>query len=178
MLLFYHIKERYVYEKLKIAGIAFKYPFCYNFNKEMEGEKMYCKNCGYQMADNAAVCVRCGVSVGVGASYCPNCGSPTMPGATACTNCGIFLVPPVAAANQKSKLAAGLLGIFLGGLGIHNFYLGKTNRALVQLLVSLIGGAITCGIAAFAMEIWGLVEGILILTGSISEDGYGIPLKD
>ena len=101
-----------------------------------------------------------------------------MPGAQACTNCGCFLPQPVPVGEQKSKLAAGLLGIFLGGLGIYNFYLGKTNRALVQLLVSLIGGIITCGLAAVAMEIWGLVEGIMILTGSIAEDGKGIPLKD
>jgi len=130
------------------------------------------------MADNAAVCVKCGVAVGSGTGYCPNCGQPVMPGAQACTNCGCFLPQPVPVGEQKSKLAAGLLGIFLGGLGIHNFYLGKTNRALVQLLVSLIGGIITCGLAAVAMEIWGLVEGIMILTGSIAEDGKGIPLKD
>ena len=28
--------------------------------------------------------------------------------------------------NAKSKIAAGLLGIFLGSLGVHNFYLGFT----------------------------------------------------
>ena len=133
---------------------------------------MYCRNCGNQIADNAAV------SVGVGTSYCPNCGQPTMPGASACTNCGVFLAQPVSPANQKSRMAAGLLGVFLGGLGIHNFYLGKTNRALVQLLVSLIGGVLTCGLAAIAMEIWGLVEGIMILAGSITVDGNGVPLKD
>ena len=32
--------------------------------------------------------------------------------------------------EAKSKMAAGLLGIFLGGLGIHNFYLGYTGKAL------------------------------------------------
>lgn len=80
--------------------------------------------------------------------------------------------------NQKSKLAAGLLGIFLGGLGIHNFYLGYQKRALIQLLVCLIGGIVTCGIAAIAMEIWGLVEGIQILTGSIAVDANNVPLKD
>lgn len=139
---------------------------------------MFCRNCGNQMADNAAVCVKCGVAAGVGQSYCPNCGQPVLPQATACTNCGCFLPPPAPAGEQKSRMAAGLLGIFLGGLGIHNFYLGKTNRALVQLLVCLIGGVLTCGVASVAMEIWGLVEGIMILSGSIAEDGKGVPLKD
>jgi TM2 domain-containing membrane protein YozV len=141
-------------------------------------KKMFCRNCGNEMANNAAVCVKCGVAAGVGTSYCQNCGQPTMPGAAACTNCGVFLTQPIPAGSQKSKLAAGLLGIFLGGLGIHNFYLGKTNRALIQLIVCLVGGALTCGIASAGMEIWGLVEGIMILTGNIAVDGHGIPLKD
>ncbi len=75
---------------------------------------------------------------------------------------------------QKSKLAAGLLGIFLGSLGVHNFYLGYTGKAIAQLLISLL----TCGFGAVASGIWGLVEGILILTGSITKDAKGIPLKD
>ena len=75
---------------------------------------------------------------------------------------------------QKSKLAAGLLGIFLGSLGVHNFYLGYTGKAIAQLLISLL----TCGFGAVASGVWGLVEGILILTGSISKDAKGIPLKD
>ena len=139
---------------------------------------MFCRNCGNEMDNNAAVCVRCGVAVGGGSSYCPNCGQPTMPGAAACTSCGAFLSQPIPAGQQRSRLAAGLLGIFLGSLGIHNFYLGKTNLGLIQILVSLIGGVFTCGIATTAVGIWGLVEGIMILTGSIAEDGRGVPLKD
>ena len=77
-------------------------------------------------------------------------------------------------AMQKSKMAAGLLGIFLGSLGVHNFYLGYTNKALVQLLVSVC----TCGLGAVPMGIWGLIEGIQILTGSIVVDAKGIPLGE
>ena len=76
--------------------------------------------------------------------------------------------------QPKSKLAAGLLGIFLGGLGVHNFYLGYTGKAIAQLLISLL----TCGLGAIVSSIWGLIEGILILTGSINVDGSGRPLKD
>lgn len=74
--------------------------------------------------------------------------------------------------QQKSKVAAGVLGILLGSLGIHNFYLGYTGKAIAQLLITLL----TCGIGAVATSIWGLVEGIMILTGSISVDGHGVPL--
>ncbi len=140
---------------------------------------MFCKNCGNQMVDNAAVCVKCGVAAGQGNVFCPQCGVQVAPNATFCTNCGIGLQSAgISGANQKSKLAAGLLGIFLGGLGIHNFYLGFQKRALVQLLVSLIGGVITCGVATIAMEIWGLVEGIMILAGDNKTDANGNPLKN
>lgn len=138
---------------------------------------MYCRNCGNGMDDHAAFCVKCGVTKGSGAMYCPNCGTQTHPQAVACVNCGYGLAPQ-AYGDQKSKLAAGLLGIFLGGLGIHNFYLGYQKKALIQLLVSVIGGVLTCGIASAAIQIWGLIEGIMILSGSIAVDGKGAPLKD
>lgn len=34
----------------------------------------------------------------------------------------------------KSKVAAGLLAIFLGGLGIHKFYLGKVGMGILYLV--------------------------------------------
>lgn len=138
---------------------------------------MYCKNCGKPMDDNASVCVNCGCAKGTGNSFCPNCGNATAPGAAVCLSCGTALQPSANSAS-KSKLAAGLLGIFLGGLGIHNFYLGYTTKAIIQLLVSLVGGVITCGVATIAVEVWGLIEGIMILAGKITVDGKGVPLKD
>lgn len=128
------------------------------------------------MNDNAAVCVKCGCQRGVGINFCPNCGRAVSPGAVVCLNCGIALAAPPVATGQKSKIAAGLLGIFLGSLGIHNFYLGYTTKAIIQLVVTLVGSIITFGIAGLAMEIWGLVEGIMILTGKIAVDGKGVPL--
>ena len=72
---------------------------------------------------------------------------------------------------QKSKLVAGLLGILLGGLGVHRFYLGYIGIGIAQIVVTLV----TCGVGHF----WGLIEGILILTGStITTDAEGRPLKD
>jgi TM2 domain-containing membrane protein YozV len=67
---------------------------------------------------------------------------------------------PNAPMSDKSKMTAGLLGIFLGGFGVHNFYLGFTNKAILQIVVTVF----TCGIGA----IWGLVEGIMIITGNES----------
>lgn len=73
--------------------------------------------------------------------------------------------------EQKSKLAAGLLAIFLGYLGIDQFYLGNTKMGVIRIVVSLV----TCGVAG---SIWGIVTGIMILTGSINTDAQGNPLKD
>ena len=129
---------------------------------------MYCRNCGKDIADNAAVCVSCGVAVGQGTRYCNNCGAETAPGAAICTNCGVALSQPVTG-EQKSKLTAGLLGIFLGGWGVHNFYLGYTGKGIAQIVLNF-----CFGIGA----IWGLIEGIMILTGSIDKDAKGVPLKD
>lgn len=128
---------------------------------------MYCKNCGNAMDPNAAICVQCGCAKGVGANYCYNCGQPTVPGAAACTSCGVALNNVTAA--SKSKMTAGLLGIFLGGWGVHNFYLGYTGKAIGQIVLTFCFGA---------GAIWGLIEGILILTGKIDKDAKGNPLKD
>jgi TM2 domain-containing membrane protein YozV len=73
--------------------------------------------------------------------------------------------------TAKSKLAAGLFGIFLGGFGVHRFYLGYTTMGIIQLVILFP----TCGLSA----IWGLIEGIMILAGSnITTDATGKPLRD
>ncbi len=135
---------------------------------------MNCRNCGNQIDPMAAVCVHCGVAAGTGNRFCGNCGAPSNPGATICTQCGVAFPVPVPAGMQKSQIAAGILGILLGGLGIHNFYLGYTGKAVAQLLISIL----SIGFLSFVSAIWGLVEGIMILTGSIAVDGKGVPLKD
>lgn len=75
--------------------------------------------------------------------------------------------------SSKSKIAAGLFGIFLGSLGIHNFYLGYTGKAIAQLLITVL----SCGILGFASALWGLIEGILILAGDM-RDANGNILRD
>ena len=131
---------------------------------------MFCKNCGKEIDNIAAVCVHCGVAVENGNKFCPNCGMATPEDAAFCTGCGISLKRQNPAGdNRKSRIVAGLLGIFLGGFGIHNFYLGFNSRAVIQIVVSLV----TCGVGS----LWGFIEGILILCGNISKDANGNELK-
>jgi TM2 domain-containing membrane protein YozV len=42
-------------------------------------------------------------------------------------------------AGAEKKVSAGILGILLGGLGIHKFYLGYTKEGIVQILLSCAG---------------------------------------
>ncbi len=94
--------------------------------------------------------------------------------------------------NVKSATVAGLLGIFLGAVGAHDWYLGDKKKGIIHvclaasgLVVSLIASAllpailsfrtllqmsallaILGGIAAIIMAgngIWGFIEGIIIL---------------
>ena len=142
----------------------------------------YCKNCGEPyMTDEAIMCVKCGVARGQGSNYCHSCGKPLPQGAGVCMNCGVAAAGPVPA-NAKSKLVAGLLGIFLGCFGVHNFYLGYTGKAVIQLILTIAGIVLSCIFVGIFLVlgawIWSLIEGILILTGSINKDAQGNPLAD
>ena len=113
------------------------------------------------------------------AKFCGNCGAELNEGQDVCLKCGKQLsknTKPVTSGNgeRKPKIAAGLLGIFLGTFGVHNFYLGFTGKAVAQLLITIL----SCGILSGVSAIWGLIEGILILTGSINKDANGNSLAD
>jgi len=125
---------------------------------------MYCRNCGKEISEKAMVCVSCCVLLGKGNSYCQSCGQETHAMADYCVKCGARLISK----QLKSQLAAGLLGVFLGGLGVNRFYLGYVGIGIAQILVTIF----TCGIG----WIWGFIEGILILTGNINKDAQGEPL--
>jgi len=140
-----------------------------------EDQMYFCKNCGEPyMTDEAVMCVKCGVAKGQGNNYCHNCGKPLAPDATVCLNCGV--------ANKQAPAADGLLGIFLGSFGVHNFYLGYTGKAVTQLVLTIVGILLCCVFVGvflvMGVGIWGLVEGIMILTGKIDTDGKGNPLAD
>jgi TM2 domain-containing membrane protein YozV len=74
--------------------------------------------------------------------------------------------------QPKQKVVAGILGILVGSLGVHSFYLGNTKKGLIQLVATFV----TCGIAS----LWGFIEGILILIGNENTrtDAYGYPMTE
>ena len=102
------------------------------------------------------------------AKFCSNCGNELDEKAYVCPKCGVKVNNNVDG-NAKSRVCAGLLGIFLGAFGVHNFYLGYTGKAVTQLLITLLSLFFLSGISA----LWGLIEGILILCGNINKDANG-----
>ena len=66
----------------------------------------------------------------------------------------------------KSTLVAYLLLIFLGTLGIHRFYLGRTGTAVTQLVLTIIGwltAIILIGFALLAVVwVWVIVDLFLV----------------
>jgi TM2 domain-containing membrane protein YozV len=64
--------------------------------------------------------------------------------------------------SSKSKVAAGLLGIFLGGLGIHKFYIGCTTAGVIMLLIWLFG-FVLFGFPSMIIALIGFIEGIIYL---------------
>ena len=72
---------------------------------------------------------------------------------------GIYTLKGKEQAAMKNKVAAGVLAILLGGLGVHKFYLGKLGQGILYLIFSWTG----------IPSIIGLIEGILYLTQTDEE---------
>lgn len=121
----------------------------------------FCTNCGQELEENVSFCLNCGKEV--------NSSKKTQENSKVNNNAN-----KINGVVQKSKIAAGLLAIFLGSFGVHNFYLGYTNKAVAQLLITLL----SCGTLSFVSGTWALVEGVMILTGSMNVDAEGNPLGE
>ncbi len=89
-------------------------------------------------------------------------------------------VTTVPTVSQKSRVAAALLCFFLGGLGIHRFYAGKTGSGILMLLLWIVGAATTFIAVGFVPLIivytWALIDFFIILFGGF-KDGMGLPIK-
>ncbi len=93
---------------------------------------MFCCHCGAEINDNAVICVKCG--------------------------CAVAKSKPVDFdKSEKNWLTTLLLCFFLGSLGIHRFYVGKTGTGILQL--------ITCG----GCGVWALIDFIVIAIGNFTD---------
>lgn len=80
-------------------------PATYAPNVSRPQSTMYCKECGSQISSKAEICPRCGARVA-----------------------------EAHVSSSKNRISAALLALFLGGLGAHKFYLGKTGMGILYLL--------------------------------------------
>lgn len=147
-----------------------------------QATQTFCTNCGTPVSEGAAACLKCGFNPRSEEHFCSGCGSQTNPGQVICTSCGRAVgngprdgVTAAVPMGEKSKVAAGVLAILLGTLGVHKFYLGRTGAGLVMLLVSVL----TLGIGTIVMAPIALIEGIIYLTKSDQQfhDDYVVKQK-
>lgn len=102
--------------------------------------------------------------------FCPNCGKLLANDNAFCPSCGhnatttTTILPP-----QKSKEATGLLGLFFGSLGVHDFYVGKVTQGVIKLVLTF------TVLGYFVSAIWRFVDVICIITGSY-HDNWNRPL--
>jgi TM2 domain-containing membrane protein YozV len=68
----------------------------------------------------------------------------------------------------KDRIAYVLLAVFLGSLGIHNFFAGYKKNAVIQLVITLV----SCGFAALPIWIWAIVEAC-----TVTKDADGVDFK-
>jgi TM2 domain-containing membrane protein YozV len=95
--------------------------------------------------------------------YCSSCGEVIKKEAEICPKCGVrqIAVPMPGIKSVKSKTTAAILAIFLGGLGLHKFYLGRAV-GIVYILFSW----------TFIPAIIGFIEGLMYLSFSGTDEEF------
>jgi len=144
---------------------------------------MFCRNCGKDLGISAEVCFKCGEKPLSGNNYCHVCSTKTDPVAEACARCGNNLPKSGALEiSPKSRLAVALFAVFLGFLGVHRFYLGKSASAVVMFVLGIAGWCTMWLFGAgilflIAVYLWALVDFVITVSGRM-QDGAGRAIKN
>ena len=98
------------------------------------------------------------ISRGENQKYCTDCGSIISARAEICPRCGVRQMSPHGAlgsitASGRSRVAAALFALLLGGIGIHKFYLGRVWQGILYVLFCW----------TFIPAVVGFIEGIVYL---------------
>jgi len=127
---------------------------------------MFCRECGKEVNENAAACTSCGVNPKQSNNFCGACGVKTNANQVVCVKCGVSLGG--SSSDEKSKMVAFLLALFLGTIGIHKFYLGYKNEGIIMLLCGTVGWLLFA-IPPIVMAIIALIEAIMYISKSDDE---------
>ncbi|MHB8793585.1 MAG: TM2 domain-containing protein [Thermoleophilia bacterium] len=123
-----------------------------------------CLTCGAGLAGDATRCAKCGTAVDVPTPPAPQPVQQAQP--THYPQPPQYIAVPTAPAKSKSTFV--LLAIFLGGLGVHNFYAGYNGKGVVQLVMSVL----SMGILAPVVWIWAIIEAV-----TVNSDSSGQPFS-
>jgi TM2 domain-containing membrane protein YozV/RNA polymerase subunit RPABC4/transcription elongation factor Spt4 len=117
-----------------------------------QADQKFCYGCGTVIHISAADCPACGarqtdyavrtnsgvstVTLPSGQVFCRGCGHALHQSAPLCPHCGAPQdgLSSVWRRPLKSKVLAALLAFFLGGFGVHKFYLGEIGLGILYLL--------------------------------------------
>ena len=88
--------------------------------------------------------------VGTGVAPPPQAGPAPHAATYAPAQLASYYQPP----QPKTRVLFGLLGIFLGAFGVHNFYAGYTKKGAIQLCLTLL----TCFYGAAISWPWAIIE--------------------
>lgn len=86
-------------------------------------------------------CYKCGMQLKDDEEFCPNCGAKRKAeedSETRTSSVDVVDIDTNTDVSKKSKTIALLLWFFLGAFGIHNFYIGDTDRAVKELICTLL----------------------------------------
>ena len=96
-------------------------------------------------------------------------GAPSAPGLPPMTGQAVVDQQQMMKNRASNKLAAGICGVLIGGLGVHKFILGYTTEGVIMLLTSVVVSIFTCGAGYGVMHVIGIIEGIIYLTKTDEE---------
>jgi TM2 domain-containing membrane protein YozV len=99
--------------------------------------------------------------------YCAHCGAELMDEAVVCVKCGCAIENIIEGASEKDWLTTLLLALFLGGIGIHRFYVNKIGTGIIMILLCWTGISL----------IWAIIDIIMIATGRFKDKNGNIILK-
>lgn len=150
-------------------------------------DQKFCFSCGTVLHSSATSCPKCGavqptssaiahiaqaeqalatagaasIALPPNHVYCRGCGKAIHETAPSCPKCGALQRTnhSVRSESGKDRMTAALLALFLGGIGAHKFYLGRTGIGILYLLFFW----------TFIPALISFIEGIIFLTMSDSD---------